>query len=110
MRRVCKSRANKQKSLRTKIHGKDALLQSRKGRDWQRVIADFCHDETLRITSQRSFDLHTGNQYLIELRSQQCAIDDHVVRCQIDQRAKALEESENHVNQVQISTRKIIQW
>ena len=106
---MCKSRENKQESLPTKIHGKDALLQSCKGRHWQRIIAYFCHDETLRITSQRSLDSHTGNRYLIELRSQQCAIDDHVVRCQADQRAKALKESGNHVDQVWISTRKTIQ-
>lgn len=89
---MCKSRENKQESLPTKIHGKDALLQSCKGRHWQRIVAYFCHDETL-----------------IELRSQQCAIDDHVVRCQADQRAKALKESGNHVDQVWISTRKTIQ-
>ena len=110
MWRVCKSREDKQESLLTKIHGKDALLQSRKGRYWQRIIADFCHDEALRITSQRRFDSHTGNRYLIELRSQQCAIDDDVIRCQVDQRAEALEESRNHVDQVRISTKKTIQW
>lgn len=101
-----KGREKKQESLPAKIHGKDALLQSRKGGHWQRIIADFCHDEALGITSQRSFDSHARNQYLIELRSQQCAIDDDVVRCQIDQRAKTLEESGNHVDRVWISTRR----
>ena len=44
-----KSREDKQESLPSKIDGEDALLQSGKGRHWQRIIADFCHDEALRM-------------------------------------------------------------
>ena len=54
----------------------------------------------LRSQISGSFGSHAGNQYLIELRSQQCAIDDHVVRCQVDQRAKALEERGNHCRSI----------
>ena len=47
VRRVCKSREKKQKSLPAEIHGEDALLQSCKGGHWQGIVADFCHDEAL---------------------------------------------------------------